>query len=229
MGRFFKKSEHIDTITTKEIDQFLNDEDLKGKVTPAVVKDFYNSLSSVLGNEDIRLEDIDYSQFGCKNAKDEDIVNKKRDSELNFVKKVNKDILTSGRLLKAATALAHKYENKGTLQGEDINSYLRFFFRHHEKDEGEGEPTTFKDMLDLDVFFLRYLALLSDKKAFAKTGTRMVKDISGKTVKHSQMEDFSDMFNMDLIDSVSPDFQKRLATKDLYVKNRFNKIERSQT
>ncbi len=229
MSRFFNKSQSIDALTTKEIDKFLEEEQLKGKVTPSRVRDFYNAASHILSGKKIDLvDDINYDQFECKNDKDKKRIDKLRDDELNYLKNVNKDVLTSNRLLKAAAALSYKYEHGNGREKSDVNEYLRRLFECHEDSDGKGLDCSFAEAIECDVAFMKYIALLAKKRAFSKMGSKLVKEEGGNTVKHSYMENFSEVFSIDMIDSVRPDFNRKLATKDLYVKTRFSKYNKAQ-
>lgn len=234
MSRFFKKSENIDTLTTKEIDEYLREEKIVGKVMPDRVKDFYNSLSQVLAEETVEVEEtVDYEQFNCKTDEDIQKIDQLRGLEHNFVRSINKQYLTGGRLLKAAAALAFKFEKdmyggRADVKDMDPNQYLKHLFAYHEEEKGVGEPAPFGDMLDVDVQFIKYLALLSNKKAFAKLSGKMEKDPEGKTIKHTAMESFEEIFNMDLLEVALPGYTRKLVNKDLYVKARFSKKDRSQ-
>jgi len=232
MDRFFEKAANIEAITTKEIDEFLKKENLQGKVSPHRVKDFYNSLSCTMAGEDIKtVEDINYDFFNCKTRRDKDSIHQLRDEEKRFVKKIRKESFSFTDMLKVATVLSYKFENREQ-EGEgegDIDNHLKNILNHYRENQGEGEKdNSLGSILSLNVNFIKYLALLSRKKAFQAISGRKVKDNGGKMVKYTPMEDFSEIHNMDLVEVALPGFSRKLTAKDLYVRARFSKADRAQ-
>lgn len=236
MSRFFKKAKNIEAITQEEVDEFIYEEKVAGKVMPDRVKDFYNSLSRVLAGEDIEQEEeVNYNMFNCKTLEDEQKIDALKEDEYDFVNSIRREVLTEGRLLKAATALAYKFEsdrrgNRPDITCSDPNEYLRHLFAHENEElcEQGDEPAPFGDLLDIDVQFMKYLALLSNKKAFAKAEGKKVKDSAGKSIRYTPMDNFEEIYGMDLIEIALPGYDRKLVDKDLYVRSRFSNQSRAQ-
>ena len=231
--RFFEKSKYIKELTEKETIDFLKKEKIISKVSPDRFHDFYNALSNVVLDEDIELsKDTDYDFFNCKTSDDLAKIDGLRHEEMNFLKGIDKKFLTDDKIMKAAAALSFKFEKehyggRDDVQEMDTNEYLTNLFRYSE-DEEDDKPDTFGEMLDINIDFMKYLALLSNKKAFMKTAGKLVRDNGGKIVKYKPMDTFSDIYSMDLVESVLPGYQRKLISDDIYVRKRFVKQDRSQ-
>lgn len=231
-NRFFQKSDYIEEITEKEVDDFLSSEKLVGRVQSERVGDFYNMLSRIATGEKVELhKDVDYNRWDCKNERDVESINKLRDLEKGYLNHINKDILTSSRLLKAATALAYQFEKmmagEPSVRTDDINEYLRNLFDYKEL-LPDNESATFGELIKMDFLFLRYMALLSKKKAFERKTGKLERSPQGNIHKYTLMESFDEIFHMDMTSIVLPNFRTKLAQKDVYVRSRFEKVERGQ-
>lgn len=233
MGRFFEKSKQIDSLDESDIQDFLVKEKLADKVDSGRVQDFYNRLSDIaLGNTPDDSKPVDYDYFNCKTQEDIEKINSLKKSEIGFLDSINPELLRGSRLLKAAAALGHRYEKM--MNGEfdscedDHNEYLRRLFKYEEDPELDDKPATFGELLEQDIDYLKYIALLNDKKAFAKSTGRLHRDPTGRIIKLVQMESFGEIYNMDLLQVAMPNFRKKLATKDIYVRNRFDRREKGQ-
>lgn len=230
--RFFEKSKYIDDISEKEVDDFLRDEKLVGKVQTERVQDFYNMLSRVATGEKVELnKEVNYDRWHCKTEEDVRQIDNVRDMEQDYLNHVNKDVLTNSRLLRAATALAHEFEKmmagNPSVPKDKINDYLRNLFDYQEN-MAEEEPVTFGELIQMDFRFLQYIALLSKKKAFFKKTGRLIRSHEGNIHKYTPMESFDEIFHMDMTSMVLPNFTTKLAQKDIYVRSRFEKVERGQ-
>lgn len=232
MNRFFEKSDNITSLEEPEIHSFLRDNNLIGKVGTERVTDFYNALSRIAGGDEIKeTESIDYDYYNCKKQEDYDVIDSLKEEEKEFLSDINPELITENRVLKAAAALAHRFEKMHAgevCDSEDANTYLKRLFTYEEESQIPDKPATFGDMLSLDLEFMKYIALLSKKPSFLKSKGKVVRDDAGKIIKYSQMENFSEVFHSDLVNMAFPDFNKKLATKDMYVKNRFVHQEKSQ-
>lgn len=231
-NRFFQKSKYIEEATEKEVDDFLRNEGLVGRVQTERVQDFYNMLSRVATGEKVELhKDVNYNRWNCKNEEDVSKIDDLRDMEKDYLSHVNKDVLSTSRLLKAATALAHQFEKmmagEPSVGGNDINEYLRNLFDYQELLPDE-EPATFGELVNMDFLFLRYMALLSKKKAFERKTGKLERSHQGNIHKYTPMESFDEIFHMDMTSIVLPNFRTKLAQKDVYVRSRFEKVERGQ-
>lgn len=231
--RFFEKSKNIDGITDKEVDDFLREQKVNGRVERSRVVDFYNMLSRVATGEKVEMNTSpDYDYFGCKNEDDVKKIDSLRDMEYDYLNHINKDILSNSRMLKAATFLSREFEKmfsgEKCIRPEDLNEHLRNLFEYEEEKKEEDVPATFGELMDMDFLFLRYLALLSKKKAFLKKTGKLVRSVQGNIHKYTPMEDFSEIYHMDLMQVVLPNFDTKMAQKDLYVRSRFEKVERGQ-
>lgn len=230
--RFFEKSKNIDAISEQEVYEFLRKEKIKAH--PDRVIDFYNSLSALKAEgsfEEIDNDKVNYDQFGCKTEEDIKKISNIKSMEKDYMDRVNPETLDTGdRLLKAACALAYEFE-KSLYGGDappDPNQYLRNLFSYSESKEIEDKPATFGEILELDISFLKYIALLSSKKAFRKTGGTLVRTESGRKTKMVVMDSLSEVFKMDLTQAIMPDFNKKLATNELMVRARFEYKEKAQ-
>lgn len=231
MNRFFKKSDTIDTLTRDEMNEFIHDEGLANKVTGDRVEDFYNYLSRASINEEIETVKTDYKYF-CRETEPEKLeMERLRESETDYLSNINPDILSGSRLLKAAAALAYHYEKqmKGEpMEEQDANKFLRRLFTFEEDPNIPDKPATFGELVSMNMLFLRYIALLSQKKAFRTASGYLEEDRNGKICKYTVMEKIEDVMNGDLIQMAMPDFSKKLAAKDLYTRKRFSKKEKGQ-
>lgn len=233
MSRFFKKSEHIDELREKELRRFLDREKVTGKVEIGRVRDFYNALSSLVADEDIQLQDtIDYDYFNCQKQEDFQKIDELKGIENSYLHSINKDMITQDRLLKGAVALAYQFEKMmssgKTANPSTTNINLRNLFEYSEDNTNEGDPIPFGELLEMDFDFLHYLALLSKKKAFAKTEGKLVRSENGPFSKYTMMEHINEIGNMDLFQAAMPDFHKKVATKELDVRSRYEKKIKSQ-
>ena len=233
MSRFFKKSKYIKDLNINEIEGFLRKENLVGKVTPERIQDFYNALSTVFaGDGVVQEESIDYSKFNANTDCDSmNKVNHLRTEEQQFLDGIDKSILSSDRMIAAAAALSYKFEKDrydGQSRPNEVNSFLKNFFTYSEDNDKEGNPVSFGEALEMDLSFIEYLALLSTKKAFSTDHGKLEKDASGKVIKYNLMESMTDVINMDLIQCVMPDFERKLAKKELYTRTRYAKIDKGQ-
>lgn len=230
--RFFEKSKYIEDVSEPEVDDFLRNESLVGRVQTERVQDFYNMLSRVATGEKVEMhKDVNYDRWNCKTQEDINTINGMRDMEHKYLSNVNKDVLTTSRLLKAATALAHQFEQmmagRPHVDKNDINEYLRNLFDYQELVPDDANAS-FGDLIDMDFLFLRYIALLSKKKAFERKTGKLVRSQQGNVHKYTPMESFDEIFHMDMTSIVMPNFNTKLAQKDVYVRSRFEKVEKGQ-
>lgn len=222
------------SVSDDEVDEFVDSQKIKGKVDQNRVKDFYNAMSNVISDGDIREnERIDYEQdFNAHNAEEFAKVDQMKEAEKDFIRKLNKTELVNDRLLKVATIMAKQFEEEqrggAEMSPEELSNHVRLMMSYDTEYEGSDKPATFGEMLDVDVTFMKYLALLSDKKAFSKTGTKLVEDPLGRIIKYAEMEQHTDITKMDLLNVAMPNFNRKMATKDIYVKKRFTKVEKAQ-
>ena len=225
MNRFFKASDNIVDLSKDEITAFLQKEKILNRVNKERVHDFFRALST----SDIHLEEsIDYGLFNCKTEEDKQKIDVVRDREVEFLSKINPDLISGNRLLKAATALAYKFEKDfDSEEGSDVNAYLRNLFNYHEDKEGVPEKS-FGELMEADLDYLRYLSLLSKKKAFQGTKSKLVRSEEGKKFKYAPLESISDVMSCDKVDMVLPGFSRKLIEKDLYVRTKFRNEESSQ-
>lgn len=235
MNRFFKKSDRIDSLSDYEIEDFLRKENILNKVKPERVKDFYNAFSTMSSSNAIEEEEvIDYSHYGCKNRSDKSKIDQMKTEEMEYIKAVNKESYGGNqRLLKLATTVAHQFE-VDQKNGDDLDpSSLRdrlFNLFQYEDEHGENDDgvKNFGDMLELDVNFMKYLALLSKKKAFEVLQGQYEDNPSGNIIKYKIMDSMEQVLNMDLIQIVMPDFKVKMAIEDIYVRKRFIKTDKAQ-
>lgn len=233
INRFFKESDNIEALTDKQLDDFLREEKVVGKIERTRVQDFYNNLSRAATGEEIAFTNhTDYDYFGAKTDEDYAKIDQMKNMEHSFLNSIDKDILTQQRLLKASLFLAKEFEemfnngNKSRPPSEDINEKLKNLFDFD--DDTQLEHIPFGELMEMDFLFLRYIALLSKKKAFLKRQGKLVKAPGGKIHKYTPMDDFQEIYNMDLIQMVLPNFKLKLAQKDIYVRSKFDKVERGQ-
>lgn len=233
MARFFEKAKQIDAMTDGEIQDYLVAEKLANKVQKERVSDFYNRLSNIaIGDPPQETQSIDYDYFNCKTEEDIEKINNLKELEKDYMDGINPELLKGGRLLKAAAALSYTFEKM--MSGEsgehedDPNEYLRNLFRYEDEPELTDTPYAFADLIEKDLRFLKYLALLNNKKAFAKLAGKLHRDDSGKIVKYREIENMSDLTSSNLMQIAMPDFDRKLASKDLYVKTRFIRKDRGQ-
>lgn len=232
--RFFKKSKNIETLEDKEVKEFLVKEKIMGKVDTGRVMDFYNMLSSLAVGEEVEQEEtIDYDYFKADNIEKRQVIDRVRDMEKQWARSLVKKMMKGDRLLKTAAVLSYEFEKSmyGGIAKEppkDINQTLENLFRYSEEKEIEDKPEFFGEMLGLDCRFMNYIALLSNKKAFAKSGDKLERDTQGIVSKYTLMESFDEISNMDMVQTIMPDFNRKLAAKDVQVKARFRKIKKAQ-
>jgi hypothetical protein len=230
MSRFFKKAKTIDDLTDRKIFEFLSKEKLVGKIQPGRIRDFYNGLSTLRDDGLLHDEDVvDYSQFNCKTADDFQKINQLKSKERSCLGGVNKDFTGEGRILQAATALAYGFEKGmfgGSSDNEDPNSYLRNLFSYHE--DQDSPPHEFGEALDMDLKYMRYLALLSQKKAFAKVSRDLKPDPGGNVIRYAPMEGMGDIVNVDMLQYVLPNFDRKLVSQEFYVKKRHTFTDKAQ-
>lgn len=231
MNRFFKKSKNIEELSDSDIREFLSKEKLVGRIEEERVRDFYNALSTIKSDRKLDIykdSEIDYSYFGCKTQEDADAIDQLKEEETSFLRSINDDLITDSRMVKLAVAAAYKFEKMHSGESEDdVNEYLRHIIKYSEEPD-DFPPMPFSELIDKDFCFLRYLALLSTKKAFLKSKGKLVRSHTGNVNKYCQMEEFSEIFNMNIIDSAMPNFKRKLAQKDVYVKGRFEKQQKGQ-
>lgn len=229
MSRFFKADKNLIDLEDHEIKKFLQKEGLINNVSVERVHDFYRALSN-LGSLETE-DNINYDLFNCKTSEDRQAINKLRDMEKDYLGNINPSKEMQGqRLLKAATALSYKFEQlmaEGAEPGDsDPNSYLKNIMDYC--DTAEAQKLTFAEMLDLDLDYLKYIALLSSKKAFQGQSTILEKSEDGKKIKYTAMESVSEVVNSDKTNFVMPGFTRKLLEKDIYVRSRFAPKKKSQ-
>lgn len=222
MGRFFKKSENLKDASENEIIKFLKSKSMFGKVEVGRVRDVLHGISS-----NFEKGSTDYSYFKCQTREDFEKIDKLSKIEYGILKDIN-FANCKERLLEAATASAFLIEKhlRGECDGEKTQTNLQNILNSLKEIEQEG--IDFNEAMEMDLSFLKYLAILGKKKAFESPISILEKNPSGKVVKIDQIETYEEILKVDKSEYLLPTFKKKLVEKNLSVRANFHKSQKSQ-
>jgi len=235
MKRFINKHKNIDEIEDEDIEDILSKNNLAGKINKERYRDFYNALSSIYLDGDYeKNKDIDYDYFGCKSKKDINVIDELKRKEYSFLNKISKENISEKLISTSALALSYKFEKSiyGGVEKDpgDPNSTLKNIMSFYEDEDLMNlfDNPKVDDFLSLDQDMLKYIALLSNKKAFIKKSKIKEEDPAGNDIKYRPITDYSELTSASLVDLTMPNALRKILNKDVYVKKRFSSVQKSQ-